>query len=275
MAGDPARVLRFYRVVVALLLLGGAAGVWLARARPWRRPPAVEVRDLDAELATLAGRAATLADAAETYYVTPRASVHLHVMGFGQRCPLHLHPRTAEAAVIVRGAADGVQVSGEGGALRRRAGRYAEGALIASPPGCGHELVNAAPDALLASLVFAVPPFDGNHYVAADDPRMLAATAPSVYDPRPALAELAASSRLVELPAAAGRLAGLLVRTEAELPPERPLVAYVVEGEGALEAAGRHGLRPHHLVILRAGAPARVRATRPLALLLFRPEPAP
>ena len=73
-----------------------------------------------------------------------------------------------------------------------------------------------------------------------------------------------------------GRLASLLVRTEATLPPEPggPQLLYVAAGQGELVARGPHRLAPRTLVTLRAGLAATVRAApgAPLAALVFRPE---
>ena len=130
------RLLAFYRIVVVLLVAGVAVGLTVRRwGRRWPRPPVV-VRDLGAELATLAAEAPRIVDRSETYYHSSRASVHVHVMGYGQRCPLHLHAETHEATVVVSGEAQVVQLSGAGTGLARTAATYPEGWLIASPPRC-------------------------------------------------------------------------------------------------------------------------------------------
>jgi mannose-6-phosphate isomerase-like protein (cupin superfamily) len=73
----------------------------------WRfRPRGPEIHDVNAETRRMAAGIA-LHDQGHIYRVTATASVHLHVMGPRQRCPLHVHPDQHEVAVVVAGAAQG------------------------------------------------------------------------------------------------------------------------------------------------------------------------
>jgi quercetin dioxygenase-like cupin family protein len=301
-----ARTLNFYRGTILILLLATGGLGWAlqrtldrlpspqrpanaltnapasprpASAQTPPAPPRATVVDIAARLEAMAKDAGAIADLSETYYSSPQSSVHMHVMGFRQRCPLHLHNGTHEATAIVGGTVEVLQVAREGGRPRSRKERYSTGAVIASPPGCGHEFVNVASDALLGNLVFATPPFDGNHYVTDTDPRLQDGVAPFAARPADELRQLADKGlphRIVPVPGFAQRLDLVLVRTELELPAPAagPTLAYVLAGEGRLDAPGGGPMRTRQLVFV----PPTVRlaihaaAAAPLALLVFRPE---
>jgi hypothetical protein len=151
--------------------------------------------------------------------------------------------------------------------------------VIASSPGCGHEFVNVAADALLGNLVFATPPFDGNHYVTATDARLAASSAPFAMRPADELRQLTAAglpSKIVPVPDFAGRLDLALVRASVKLPAPTagPTIAYVLVGEGTLDAPGGGPIRARQLVHIPASIPLDLHAkpATPMAVLVFRPE---
>jgi hypothetical protein len=273
------RSLRLYRTLslvlaVALLILL----VGLRRAMAPEEEPDVEVFDVKARFEAISRERSEVADFSQTYFVSDTATVHMHVMGRGQACPLHIHRKTHEATVIVAGQAEIHQRWGEGGAFTERQDTHAPGELIASPPLTGHAWFNRDEERMLGNLVFATPPFDGNLYVTPDNPRMLQGTAPSVFQPAEALKAFTAGTdpaREEPLPALQGRLTSLLLKGSyaLEATHQAPAVLYVADGAGTLEARKSNPLQPGQLWVLRRAV--QLRAQAPLALYLFRPPPAP
>jgi mannose-6-phosphate isomerase-like protein (cupin superfamily) len=268
-----------YRGLV-LALVGGLVGLlWgLHRAMPQEEEPDVEMFDVPARFEAMARERPEAADQSETFFFSETATVHMHVMGFGQTCPMHLHRKTHEVTVIVSGRADVRQVWGEGGAPAERSGTHGPGELIASPPYTGHAWFNRDEERMLGNLVFATPPFQGNLYVREDDRRLAQGAPPFVHVARPALAAFAADaapSREEPLPVLEGRMSSLLLKASHRLEGTRrqPLVVYVLEGQGALEVTRRTPMRPGQLWVLRRGASVHADAGAPLALYVFRPPP--
>ncbi len=273
------RSVRLYRtlsLVLAVALLALLVG--LRRAMTPEEEPDVEVFDVQARFEAISRERSEAADFSQTYFVSPTATVHMHVMGRGQACPLHIHRKTHEATVIVAGQAEVQQRWGERGTLTERQGTHAPGELIASPPLTGHAWFNRDEERMLGNLVFATPPFDGNLYVTPENPRMLQGTAPFVFQPAEALQAFTAGTeplREEPLPALQGRMTSLMLKGTHVLEATRqaPVVLYVATGTGTLAARKSNPLQPGQLWVLRR--PVQLRAQAPLAMYLFRPPSAP
>jgi len=269
------RSLRIYRalsLLLAVTLLALLVG--LRRAMAPEEEPDVEVFDVKARFEAISRERSEAADFSQTYFVSSTATVHMHVMGRGQACPLHIHRKTHEATVIVSGQAAVQQRWGERGAFAERQGTHVPGELIASPPLTGHAWFNRDEERMLGNLVFATPPFDGNLYVTPENPRMLQGSAPFVFQPTEALKAFTAGTEPAHeepLPALQGRMTSVLLKgTYAlEATHQAPALLYVAEGTGTLEAQKSNPLQPGQLWVLRRAV--QLRAQSPLALYLFRP----
>lgn len=304
------RSLKVYRALAAALALSTAGAAWMvqrvldenellaarvARSRaatpasgptpPAGDAPEITLVVVGERLATIERQNSTQSDISETYFGDSTSSMHMHVMGFAQTCPLHLHRTTEEATIIVGGVAEVTQTWGAAGALTTRQGRYTAGALVRSPAFCGHEFRNPSDEHMLGNLVIAAPPFDGNFYVRPEDPRMLRGAEPFNLDLAAAHARFASGAGPTErvvLPILQGRLSSLLLRGEVALASDvaHPALVYVVAGAGDVRVGGHEApLGATHLVTLRARRPATLRARdgATLAAFIFHPhgEPAP
>ncbi|RJS19160.1 hypothetical protein DRW03_22620 [Corallococcus sp. H22C18031201] len=262
-------------VVLSLSLLGVLGAV--RRAMATAADPDVEVFDVPARFEALARHNPSAADVSETYFYGDSATVHLHAMGKGQTCPLHIHRGTHEATVIAAGQALVRQVWGHEDALIELRSPRRPGELIGSPPFTGHEWRNPSAEQFLGNLVFATPHFDGNLYVDADDARMKQGREPFAFDPDAALAALRASgeaSREEPLPVLDGHMSSLLLeRGEHALTatPEQPVVLYVARGTGTLTAPEARPVKAGQLWVLRRAAQVRAEANGGLVLYVFRP----
>lgn len=243
-------------------------------------PPEVQMFALPERFEAIEREEAGSADISETYFSSKTATVHMHVMGNGQTCPLHLHPRTHEVTVIVEGRAEVRQLWGEGGTPAERRATHVPGELIASPPYTGHHWFNPDEGRMLGNLVFATPPFEGNFYVKEDDRRLVRGSAPFVHVARKALEAFAsgdAPSREEPLPVLDNRMSSLLLKASHRFEGTRrePLIVYVAEGRGTLEVTRGTPMQPGQLWVLRTGATVRAAPEAPLALYVFRPPPEP
>ncbi len=289
------RTLLFYRVVtIGLLLVIGGLSFALQHAgagaaspsvptktsrvagppAPKPKPP-VQVIDLAARFALLSQHFHDQADASETYFGSRDGTVHMHALGFGQTCPLHIHRTAYEATVILSGAPEVLQIYGAPGAATQRVRRTPEpGSLIASPPLCGHKWINHDQAHMQANLVFASPPFAGNLYVEQDDPRLQRGAAPGFYEPAALLKRLGQDemSRLDTLPIMDGKMAAWLLRGEADLAGvDTPRVVYVAQGTARLLSPTDTPLHSRMLVLVPPDNALRVRATEPSVLYVFTP----
>jgi len=208
-------------------------------------------------------------------YRSDHATVHMHLIGVGQMCPLHIHRTTHEATIIVSGQPEVVHVHGEAGELLRQERRVSPGRLVYSPPYTGHQWTNVEPTPQ-ANLVIASPKFDGNLYLHADDQRMLPGPAPTLIDPAAALAE-STRSELRPTGLMDGQLSLALVHAPLELhaDPTRDSVVYVAHGTGELDGLP---LKPGMAAVLSGGQPVQLKASSEdgLAAWVFappRPEP--
>lgn len=232
--------------------------------------------DVGERLRTVVAENPDSLDVSDTYYVSEGATVHMHVMGRGQMCPLHIHRVSDEATVIVAGEADVTQIHGPG--LGRTVGRQVTGTVAASPTFCGHEFVNPSQDDVLGNLVFATPPFDTNLYIRADDPRQRKGGAPFRFDTESEWAKFAAGTnahRLVRMPVMQGRMTLLLVRRAYTLsPPSKgPTILYVMRGAVDVKAgAASRTLLTRHLAKVEGGAPIELQSREGAALVVFEPE---
>jgi len=246
-------------------------------ARDDRLPDGVGAVDLAARLTAMEREKPMATDRSETFLAVPEATVHMHLMGYEQMTPLHVHRSEDEATIIVSGEAQVLQIFGRGGERATREGVYRPGELISSPAWCGHEWVNPHADRMQGNLVFAVPPFHGNLHLRPDDPRLLQGGEPFVYDPHAELAAFAASGedfRVTRLPILGGAMSSLLLNGEyvVEPSPQGATVGYVAAGTVLLEGYGEMG--PAHLLLFNASSPVVVRArgNAPAALYLFDPH---
>ncbi|GHG81472.1 hypothetical protein [Comamonas sp. JC664] len=237
--------------------------------------PDVEVFDVPARFEALSQKNPDAADVSETYFYADGATVHMHVMGRGQTCPLHIHRKTHEATIIVAGQAEVHQVWGQEDGLAERRGTHGPGELIASGPFTGHAWFNRATDRMLGNLVFASPRFDGNLYVEADDARMRQGAAPFVHVPPPAAEVLAGSAvREVPLPALSDRMTVVhLGEGDYAVAGTRaaPVLVYVTQGEGDVSAGDARPMKPGQLWVLRRKASVRARQGHPLSFYVFKP----
>lgn len=266
---------RTLSLVLTVFLLAVLFAVKRAMTVP--EDPEVEVFDVPAVFEALAKKNPDAADVSDTFFFSDTATVHLHVMGRGQACPLHIHRRTHEATVIVAGQAEVHQIWGRDGVLAERRGTHHPGALIASEPFTGHAWFNRAEDQMLGNLVFATPRFDGNLYVEPTDARLMQGPEPFTYAPTRALvllAEQAGGVAVETLPALEGKMSSVvLAKGEHVLKATRaePVIAYVAEGAGSLTAAEERPVKPGQLWVLRRDATVRVAEGASLMLYVFRP----
>jgi len=203
-------------------------------------------------------------------YRSDHATVHMHLIGVGQMCPLHIHRSTHEATIIVSGSPEVVHVHGEAGALTETTRRVPPGQLVYSPPLCGHQWTNVEP-VPQANLVIASPKFDGNLYLHADDARMLPGPAPTLIDAGAALADVTASE-LRPTGLLDGQLSLALVRQPLKVHTDstRDSVVYVAHGMGEL---GGLPLKPGVAAVLSGGEPVDLVSTSEggLAVWIFTP----
>lgn len=277
--------------VVILVLMVAVAGLSLGLLRlaskkavapdedrtipPLRRETVADViaMDLGARVEEIAR--AGWPDGSETYFASGGASVHMHLLGYGQMVPLHIHPAGEEATIIVTGAPEVVQVHGapSGVPIRDDAVRR-EGTLIYSPPSCGHKWVNHDREHMQGNLVFSVPQFPGNLYVEEDDPRLRGGGAPAVFTADALLDALpeGLAFDIVTLPIMNGRMRALVLRNEAEVPAAPGTrMLYVARGRAVLRAAGGAEIRARTLLELPPSLPVRIRALEPTVAFLFDP----
>ena len=203
-------------------------------------------------------------------YRSDHATVHMHLIGVGQMCPMHIHRSTHEATVIVSGQPEVVHVYGKAGALKREERRVPPGQLVYSWPFSGHQWTNVE-SAPQGNLVIASPRFDGNLYLHADDDRMLPGPPPTLIDPAQALAESSASE-LQDTGLLDGQLFLALVRGPLQVhrDPARDTILYVAHGTGELDGLP---LRPGMAAVLSGGDPVELKATSEagLAAWVFSP----
>ena len=200
------RKLAVYRVVLGALALLAGALLLFGRPGGRERTPDVRVIDLRADIAEIARTRSDVSDLARWYSIADGATVHMHLLGPRQIVPLHIHRKSHEATFIVSGTADVTHVFGARGSERRLT-HAAPGALIVSPPLCGHAWKNvepeggsgsgASPRGVQANLVFEVPPFDGNFYLDDSDLARADGSPPVVYDLPAELADFARSGEQI------------------------------------------------------------------------------
>lgn len=239
----------------------------------------VLVVDLAQRVADVGRDHADKSDVSQLLYLSAAASVHLHVLGYEQTAPLHIHRATEEATVIVTGTPRLTLVFARDGKRETRNVAAGPGKTIFSPPFTGHEWFNPDPKGMQANLMFASPPFDGNFYLKPADRRLLKGTEPLIWDPDDSLRAFLASgqaSAIEKRPMRGDKLVEVLVRDELSIPahPVSPTLFYVLRGEGALLLDKEYPARERLLVEVPAGLPIKVRAKpgAPLVMLAFRPE---
>lgn len=292
-AAGGSRLLLVHRLVIVVLMVA-VAGLSLALVRA-SKPPAPEAPEAPATPARIpplhperAGELVALdlgrrveefaragwPDGSETYFSEEGASVHLHVLGYGQMVPLHVHPHGEEATIVVTGAPEILHVYGRDGARARTRAVREPGTLIDSPPLSGHKWMNHDEKHMQGNLVFSVPPFGGNLYVEEDDPRLLRGAAPSFFTPDSLLALLPPDRPFLldPLPIMGGRMKALILRGACELPAASgKRVIYVARGGIALPAAGGSQVGARCLLELPAGQGLRMRALGPTVAYVFAP----
>jgi len=240
-------------------------------------PEAAVVRhavDLNARIDEFTRNRPDATDGEFYVYRSPEATVHMHVIGVGQMCPLHIHRTTREATIVVRGNPEVVHVHGEDDTLVRSERRVPPGQLVYSPPFTGHQWTNVD-DAPQGNLVIASPKFDGNLYLHPDDPRMLPGPPATLVDPTTAMATVDGSG-WADLHLGAHslhpeQLRLAVVRDTLKLhdDPTRDSVLYVAVGTGRI---GGQPLKPGLAVVLQGGAAETLEADEPMAVWVFTPE---
>lgn len=294
-AAPSRRTLLLHRLVIAGLLL--VLAVLGLRLYPLRRmvlpdrgdggaqagasglspaPPGIVVYDLAEHLARIEQALAHQSDVSETFFESATATVHMHVIGFEQSAPLHIHRRSHEVTAIVSGSPEVLQIHGRNGKHHRREGTYRPGVLVYSPPFCGHKWVNPAKDRMQGNLVFASPRFDGNLYVEQDDARLIQGGEPVIYEPDAELSVFLAGSLPYEskrLPMMDGKMTGLLIREHMRLDAvSGPSVIYVARGACTMEAGEEYALHEQHLLVLPPHTAVVFRAGHgtPVSMIVFR-----
>lgn len=236
----------------------------------------IKTFDLAAEVSSLAAQEPTAFDVVKAYYISAPASVHLHMMGPTQRCPLHLHPANQEITAILGSIARVSHAFGRDGAIAVTSGTFHRGDLIQSPAGCGHEWVNPSPDQFLGNLVITSPRFAGNLNVAADDARLKNGPSPTLYRLADAFASLPAESGPSVTPISGfdGRLMLVATSRPYVLAQSAATIVFVRYGSAALRCRlGRtFHLGPSHLAVLTDHADATIvpEDSGPVALLVLR-----
>ncbi len=225
--------------------------------------------DLLARIAEFAKLRPGATDGEFYLYRSPHATVHMHIIGVGQMCPLHIHRSTHEATVIVAGMPQVDQVWGDNGGLVSHQKRASPGDLVVSKPYCGHAWSNLEPT-LQANLVIASPRFDGNLYLYPDDQRMLPGPPPLWVHAAERLADQPGSTRMESVDALDGQLSLALVYDELPVhdKPGHDTILVVAEGTGTL---ADQPLSPGIAIVLVGGEPERLRAQTPMAVWLFQP----
>lgn len=260
---DGARTVLIYRVLVAVLVAALIVVVFFPRRET---QPELEVIDIGAYVDAAVREHPDWPDiVSNAYYRTSSATVHVHVMGPRQICPLHLHETGDEATVVVSGTADVSFAFGRDGVRTGDRGRFAEGTVIYSPKYCGHEWSNGG-DAPLANLVFTAPRFAGNRYVRPDEAMLLEGGAPTIVRPDDS----------ATVPLAGGRMRVLsLDAPEPIAAADAATIVYVTAGTGSLEAKRTVALAPRLLVVQRARLQATLRPTagERLRVVVFQPPP--
>jgi len=248
---DLRRSLAFYRLVFALLVLG-LFGIWAYPRWKW----SIETYDLTEDLKHMTAAETEITDLSRTYYASPELSVHMHVMGKTQRCPLHIHPHGDELTAIVGGVANVAHAYASQRDLAESVHTFVPGDVIYSPPSCAHEWVNPSDQNALGNLVFSWPGFGGNLYVHPDDPRMTAASAPTlsrVRDDLAAFAQSAEQVRTTVLGQTEKRVRLVFSKEQLTLPAAQATAVWVRAGDAVLK--GRLGrtytLHSNQLAVLR------------------------
>lgn len=241
--------------------------------------PGVRIVDLAKLVADIGRENPDKSDVSQSLYDSAAASVHLHVLGYEQTAPLHIHRVTEEATVIVTGAPRVSLAFGRDGKRKTLELAAGPGKLILSPPFTGHEWFNPDLRGMQANLIFAAPPFDGNFYLKAADRRVLKGAEPFIFDTDETLRVFLAAGqpfRIAQLPMRRGKLASVLVRTEATIPahPTSATLLYVSRGEGALLLGAEHPIRQQLFIEIPPNTLIRTRAKpgAPLVMIAFRPE---
>jgi quercetin dioxygenase-like cupin family protein len=193
---------------------------------PWLR------RDIDlaAQVTKYTSAHGGATDLSAQFYGNDECSVHLHLMGPGQFCPLHHHPEGYEFSAIVSGHGT-FRGDGEAGLLKES---LQPGDVVLSARGSRHEIGNGSATDYLAALVIATPSFRGNLYVHEDSPQGLG---------RSRILRVAEAPEPVrQIPFAPwSDVASRFVATSASLAGGGTQFLYIVSGRGSLaEADGSH-----------------------------------
>jgi len=216
-------------------------------------------------------------DYARTYYANDSATVHMHLLGGSQICPLHLHRQTEEVGIVVSGA--GAYEFWEGEADEPDAGHFTRvdinpGDLLLSPAGSGHQVDNLDMEAPLAVLVIGLPKFDGNLYLRRDDPRVRGGAPCSVHELAVGTTPDGSSGVHVEgawTLGAATDVRSLSVRGTQAIRTTLDRLLYVAAGVGRIGVAGADSLplEPGLLLLLDGGRDfvVEVQSADPLGLL--------
>lgn len=271
---------RIRRALIGILVLACLV-LWGKPQLIWYFVPTrdVEVFDVGARARQIAHESPRGESLTDWYYRGPHGSAHLHVIGKGLTCELHLHERTVEATVTVMGGALVTQRYAVQAVLEETTAHHGEGTLIVSPPYCAHSWTNPSATSAHGSLVLTLgDPFPGNLFVDPDDPRILRGGEPSVFEPLPELERFTESGeplRTLDFPVAKGSLSAVFLRDSLPLEPSvhGPTLVYTLAGAGRIDGhSDRLALAPTVLVVLQLEHTVRVVASpeKPLAVLIAR-----
>jgi FkbM family methyltransferase len=255
------------------------ASTWQPADRSPGKPDAVVAMDVAQAVLEIDRQVPDPPDRSITYYQTKFGTAHLRVVGRGQRIPLHTHRTASSATVIVSGAPRVTHRFRRRGRIASLTASYPPGSVFAAAAMTGEEWVNATTDHTQASLVFSVPPNDGDFYLAPDHDEAITGASPTVLDIAAQLARLHAAGKAIAVESfgpLGERMASVAVAAASELGPfPDPALLYVVRGRGTLRAERDMTVKASHLLALRPHTRLGVVPSggeSPLVMLLFRPE---
>jgi len=213
------------------------------------------------------------ADIAIPLYISKTATVHLHILGFEQRVPLHVHKNAEEIVIIVTGRPSVGHLYGEGAEIKKSVATYFPGDLVYSAPYTGHEWFNPSINQFQANLVFSKPPFAGNFYILEDDNKLFKGSKP-VNIRKDNLGDEGVNSGIFKnlIP---GYYVNVmtLVNEELSFANEQDTILVIISGNGVLLSKDRKTLRPNSFVVIKKNRPFTLINTSSEPLILYHLHP--
>ena len=273
----------YTRVFLLLVICQAVAGV---RGSAQGIPPAgsgndnrkLQILDLNQIVRQVMSTESDKYDYSADIFNDNSASVHLHVLGYAQTTPLHLHHKSEEATFVVAGKPHVTQIFGSKGKAEKLEGDYTPGTMIYSPKLCGHKWVNTAKNVMQANLVISTPPFVGNFYVDQTEPLFRKSDPGLIVRLNDDLQRWMRDSQnpfLAEkLPMMNGWMLRLLLRKQVHLKPSSsPTMLYLVSGKGLLGAGQSYSISAQNVALIPPNYDITLDAGQnsPIAAIIFRP----